>query len=155
MAGATSAQASIHIDASPHDVYQLISDMPRVGEWSPECYRCEWVDADGPAAGARFKGYNKVGLLRWTANGRVTVAEPGREFTFATIKGAREETRWRYVLTAADGGTDVTESYEFVWGPWYILLADVFIPRDRQLQQGMRTTLERIKVAAEEATRRA
>jgi Polyketide cyclase / dehydrase and lipid transport len=153
MGKATAGQASIHIDAPADTVYGLISDLPRTGEWSPECYRCEWVSGNDSDEGAEFKGYNRVGPMRWTAKGRVTAAVHGREFAFVTLhRGRREETRWRYLLDARDGGTDVTESYEFIWAPWYIRVADVFLPRDRQLRAGMRTTLERVKSVAEQVT---
>ncbi len=152
MGAATSGQASIHVNASPEAVYDLISDMPRMGEWSPECYRCEWVDDDGPAVGTRFKGHNRIGPMRWSAGGRIAVADRGREFAFVTLyKDRREETRWHYRLEPNGGGTDVTESYEFVWAPWYIRFADLFLPRDRQLRRGMELTLQRIKLAAEGA----
>jgi hypothetical protein len=153
MGAATSAQTTLHIEATPEAVYDLVSDMPRVGEWSPECYRCEWIGSDGPAVGADFKGYNRVGPVRWSARGRVTTADRGREFAFVTLhKGRREETRWRYSFRANDGGTDVTESYEFIWAPWYIRFADLFLPRDRQLRRGMEQTLERIRTVAERIT---
>ncbi len=150
MGAATTGRTSIHIEAPPEAVYDLVSDMRRMGEWSPECYRCEWVRGYGPAEGAEFKGYNRVGPARWSAGGRVTAAERGREFAFVTLhKGRREETRWRYRFEAGGSGTDVTESYEFLWAPWHIRLADIFLPRDRQLRQGMEHTLQRIKRAAE------
>jgi len=150
MGKATSGQASIDIDAAPEAVYDLVSDLRRVGEWSPECYRCEWIQGDCPVVGAEFKGHNRIGPMRWTAKGRVITAERGREFSFATIyKDRREETRWSYVFEPTNAGTTVTESYEFEWAPWYIRLADLVLPRDRQLQQGMRTTLQRIKTVAE------
>jgi branched-chain amino acid transport system permease protein len=43
-----SDSASIHISMPPEAVYRLVSDVTRMGEWSPECRRCEWV---GAAAG--------------------------------------------------------------------------------------------------------
>lgn len=150
MGAATSGEASIQIAATPEVVYDLVSDMSRVGEWSPECYRCVWTATEGPAVGSEFKGYNRVGPIRWTAKGRVTVADPAREFAFVTLyKGRQDETRWRYRLEPVDGGTKVTESYEFVWAPWYIRFGDLFLPRDRQLRQGMQETLKKIKAAAE------
>jgi hypothetical protein len=66
-------------------------------------------------------------------------------------KGGREATRWQYRLEANGGGTDVTESYEFLWAPWYIRFADLFLPRDRQLRRGMEQILQPIKRAAEGA----
>ena len=90
--------ARVYIDAPPERVYQLVSDVTRMGEWSPECRRCRWLDgAEGPAVGARFRGYNRRGWLRWSMLCRVTSAEPGRVFAFETvapIKGA--QSRWRY-----------------------------------------------------------
>src|SRR5262249_57711513 len=61
MGKATSGQASIDIDAAPEAVYDLVSDLRRVGEWSPECYRCEWIQGDCPVVGAEFKGHNRIG----------------------------------------------------------------------------------------------
>ncbi len=150
MGAATSGQTSIHIEASPEAVYDLVSEMPRMGEWSPECCRCEWIDGDGSSVGAEFKGYNRAGPMRWTAEGRVIAAKRGDEFAFVTLyKGRREETRWRYRFEVSGAGTEVTESYQSVWAPWYIRLANLLLPRDRQLRQGMEQTLQRIKRAAE------
>ena len=147
-------QVTVHIDAAPERVYALISDVTRMGEWSPECYRCEWRDgASGPAVGARFKGSNKRGLLRWSTTAQVQEADPGRVFAFATFDRDREVTRWRYSFTAAGNGTDATESYERVWTPGYVKLAEKLVlrGRDGQLDEGMRATLQRLKTAAEQA----
>lgn len=35
MKRATEGQASVHIDAAPELVYDLVSDVTRMGEWSP------------------------------------------------------------------------------------------------------------------------
>ena len=98
--------ASTHIAASPEKVYALISDVTRMGDWSPETVKCEWVDgATGPAAGARFKGTNKLGIMRWSTKPTVEVAEPGKEFTFATGNPQKPATRWSYTLTPSGDGT--------------------------------------------------
>jgi uncharacterized protein YndB with AHSA1/START domain len=58
--------ARIEIAATPEQVYRLITDITRMGEWSPECYRCKWLSGSGAAVpGARFRGYNKLGPFRW------------------------------------------------------------------------------------------
>ena len=106
-------QATVHIQAPPEKVYAMISDVTRMGEWSPETYRCEWIDgAAGPTAGARFKGSNKRGILRWSTKPTVTVADAGNEFTFEVGAPGKEDTRWSYKLTPKEGGTDLTESFE-------------------------------------------
>src|SRR5260370_38408372 len=78
------------ISTSPERVYALVSDLPRMGEWSPECERAEWTDGTTVAAeGARFIGHNRGGPLkaiRWSRRGRVLAADPGRESAFVTDK---------------------------------------------------------------------
>ena len=72
-------RATIQIQAPPEKVYAMLSDVTRMGEWSPECVKAEWVEgATGPASGARFKGSNKKGILRWSTKPTVKVAEPGQ-----------------------------------------------------------------------------
>ena len=34
----------IVISTSPERIYDLVADLPRMGEWSPECERVEWAD---------------------------------------------------------------------------------------------------------------
>ena len=49
MATPTNDEVTIDVSAPPERVYGLISDITRMGEWSPECRRCEWIDgATGP-----------------------------------------------------------------------------------------------------------
>ena len=57
---------------------------------------------------------------------------------------------WRYRFEPlADGGTRVTESYEVRWIPIWARILDVPTNRHKQLLEGMRTTLERLKATAE------
>jgi uncharacterized protein YndB with AHSA1/START domain len=152
MARPTKGEVSIQVDAPPERVYGLVAELTRMGQWSPECYRVDWVgDASGPAVGVEFKGYNRVGPYRWSVGGKVMTAEPGREFAFTTYVGGRESTRWRYRFEPSNTGTAVTESYEFVWARLFVRLSNLVMPRDRILQRGMRETLGRIKTAAEAA----
>lgn len=140
-------RASIHINASPQTVYELVSDVARMGEWSPECYKCEWMDAaTGPVVGARFKGYNRRGRIKWTTEPKVLVADPGREFGFASMMGPGHGTRWTYRFEPAEGGTELIEAYEGSG------MARLLMPkRATELQQGMEETLRRIKQAVEAA----
>ncbi len=143
-------RATIHIQAPPEKVYAMISDVTRMGEWSPETHTCEWIEgATGPAVGARFKGSNKRGIMRWSTKPTVKVADPGKAFTFEVGTPGKEDTRWSYTLTPKDGGTELTESFEALR---YILIFKIISPpkrRNRQLQEGVEKTLERIKRAAE------
>ena len=54
------------VSASPERVYELVSDLPRMGEWSPENTGGKWVKgATGPAVGALFEGTNRLGKKKW------------------------------------------------------------------------------------------
>ena len=143
----------IVISTSPGRVYGLVSDLPRMGEWSPECERVEWAGGTAVAAeGARFVGHNRggpFGLMRWSRHGRVLAADPGQEFAFVTEEGGRESTVWRYLFEAVEGGTRVTESYEVRWIPAWARMLDIPTNRHRELHQAMARTLGRLKTAAE------
>ncbi len=141
-------EATIHIEADPEKVYELVSDITRMGEWSPECVKAEWVDgATGPAVGAKFKGHNRLGrFMRWSTTPEVTEVESGRLFAFRT-----KETIWRYQLTPVKGGTELTESFETTsYGRAMQLMAPER-KRQPQMVEGMHQTLQRLKVAAEGA----
>jgi hypothetical protein len=154
----TTGQARVHVSAPPEKLYDLVTDVTRMGEWSPETVRCEWVGgATGPAVGARFKGANRNKFMRWSTKPRVVVAEPGSEFAFVVpaIVGSKNLTKWTYRFEqATDGGTDVTESFEIMNDlPGYINFGDRYIlgikDRKADLEANMRQTLERLKSAAE------
>ena len=74
---------SIDVAADPDAVWAMVSDLPRMGEFSPENVGGQWVDgATGPAVGARFRGTNRNGAKQWWTRVRVVACEPGRRFTF-------------------------------------------------------------------------
>jgi hypothetical protein len=153
-------EVSIHIQATPADVYALIADVTRMPEFSPEILKCTWLDgATGPAVGARFAAVNKVpNRPSWTNKPVVTVVEPGRAFAIARTEKLGGTVEWRYEFEPDDGGTRLTESYT-VTRPisrlgWF-MIGVLFARRDRRtdLRTGMQTTLERIRAVAEAKTR--
>lgn len=151
-------EAQIAIEAPPETVYALVADVTRMGEWSPECYRCAWLDgATGPAVGARFRGYNRWRGCRWSRTVVVTVADPGREFEFETVPTRlyRDSTRWRYRFAPRDRGTLVTESFEVTAINRYLQAGEVLVGRAPGIVPAMQRTLERLKAAAETGARRA
>jgi hypothetical protein len=149
---------TVVVATSPETVYDLVADLPRMGEWSPECVRVEWEGgANAPVVGAAFVGYNRGGpgkRISWSRHGRVVAAEPGKEFAFATEEGGRESTTWTYRFEETEGGTRVTESYGVQWLPAWARIVDGPLNRRGELHRHMRLTLEHLKVAAE-ATERA
>ena len=143
------------MSSSPAALYDVVSDVRRMGEWSPECRSCEWVGgATGPAVGAQFKGSNQRGFARWSTKPRVVVADPGREFAFVVNHLGRGMTKWSYRFEPRDGGTNVTESFTMLVDmPWYFTATDRLVmgvkDRKADLEANMGVTLQRIKLAAE------
>jgi hypothetical protein len=155
----TRGLASIEVRASPSQLYDAVSDVRRMGEWSPECQRCEWIDgAVGPAVGARFKGSNRRGIIRWSTTPRVLVANAGQEFAFVTGHRGRDMTKWTYRFDPVVDGTTVTESFEMLSDmPWYYRFADRYLmgvmDRTADLVSNMGATLQRLKTATEDLDR--
>ena len=145
----TTGEATIEIDAPPEAIYDLVTDVTRMGEWSPECVKCEWQGAPGQV-GSTFKGHNRSGPARWKTVARVEVADRPSEFTFATLYKDGPSTRWSYRFEGT-GPTKVTESFEAIKSPPLIAFAEKVFLRNRQqqMEEGMRTTLARIKAAVE------
>ena len=149
---------SIEIASTPEKIWALISDITRMGEWSPECIRCTWAKgATGPVVGARFKAINKGQRgPAWSNTPRVTVAEPGREFAFNRSGPGIGSYTWRFVVEPSAAGARVTESFdaEKPLGPVMSWITEQWTgsnDRDADLHQGMTVTLARIKAAAEQA----
>lgn len=149
MSQPTSASRTVEIDAPAADVYDLLSDVTRTGEWSPECHTCEWIDAPGQV-GSKFRGRNRSGPARWTTTAQVLVADRPNVFEFATLAKGQPSTRWRYELSGGER-TTLTESFESISTPWLIALAERLFVRNRQqqLEAGIASTLVRIKAIAE------
>lgn len=147
---------SIDIAATPDQVYALVSDITRMGEWSPECVDCSWAKgATGPEVGARFKARNKGARgPAWRNTPTVTAAQPGREFAFNRTGPGVGSYTWRYVMEPTTTGTRLTESFdaEKVLGPVMTFITEKWTgssDRDADLRRGMTTTLARVKAAAE------
>jgi hypothetical protein len=149
----TEDSAETVVGAAPERLYGLVADLPRMGEWSPECQRVEWEHGvNGPTVGATFVGHNRGGprgLMKWSRRGRVLVTDPGREFAFVTEEGGRESTVWRYRFESIDGGTRITESYEVKRIPAWARIVDIPTNRAGELREGMEHTLARLKTTAE------
>ena len=140
------------IAAPPEKVWSLISDVTRMGEWSPETTSCEWVGgATGPAVGAKFKGRNTVGNKSWTTTCVVTDSTPGQAFGFLVKVGPLDIARWLFLVEPADGGCRVEERWtDRRSGLGKVLgrLATGVADRAEHNRETMETTLERLAAAA-------
>lgn len=106
----TRIEISRDIAASPKAIYDAISDVTRMGEWSEECHACQWTDGStGPVVGATFEGHNRNGEHTWTSQCTVTEAEPGSAFTFECSMFDFHFSTWGYRIDEIAGGSRVTE----------------------------------------------
>lgn len=146
---------TVVVAASPEALYDLVSDITRMGEWSPVCTGGQWDDDTH----TWFTGTNATPERTWQTRCRVEVAERGREFTFVNcgFEGDVELVRWSYTFTPVDGGTQVSESWT-VLDDYPAFLGRVAPSLDvaeylkgvvPTTKQGMAETLARLKAAAE------
>jgi uncharacterized protein YndB with AHSA1/START domain len=149
----TNVTVSTAIAATPSTVWALVSDLTRMGEWSPENEGVEWLrGARGPEVGAAFKGSNRLGSKSWTTRGRIVAAEPGRTLAFRITAVGMKVAEWRYELAATGEGCTVTETFTDERGPIIRALGTMATgvkDRDSHNRATMQTTLERLKAAAE------
>jgi hypothetical protein len=156
--GTDQKQASVSVDvaASPEVVWSVVSDLGRMGDWSPECFRVRWKDGapgpGGPSVGASFKGSNKIGIRRWSTKGTVVAAEANRKLAWDVASLGLPIARWTYTITPTENGSRLTESYEDKRGALLNVVGPLVTGvKDRapHNEVGMKTTLERMKAAAE------
>jgi hypothetical protein len=110
---------SIEINAAPAVVWDWVSDLPRMGELSPENTGGTWLGgATGPAVGARFRGANRRGWRRWSTAVVVVECEPTRRFAFEVSSVGLSVARWSYDIEPQAGdGCTVTETWQDRRGP--------------------------------------
>jgi len=151
MANQSLIQGTIDIDASPATVWGIISDLKRMGEWSPQCRKMV-VIGGAVKKGTRTFNINKAGNVHWPTNAKVVEFEPEKKIAFRIFEN---RTIWSYELEPTETGTRVTESRRAPDG--VSALPDFAIRygmggTDRfesALSKGIDKTLSRIKAEAE------
>jgi hypothetical protein len=150
-------EVTLHMDATAEEVWALVSDVTRIGEFSPETFEARWTrGSTGPAVGAFFKGHvrrNGVGPTYWTLC-RVDRCEEARVFEFTVVARDRDVNTWGYRIAPARdgsaGGVEVTEYFRLAGHPVLrVYWGALGWARGRTNRAGMRTTLERIRAVVE------
>jgi hypothetical protein len=147
-------EASITIAAPPEKVWDMVSDMTRMGEWSPSNTGGRWLPgASGPEVGAKFIGFNKRGLARWTTICKVTESSKPNAFAFRVLEN---KMHWGFRLApSGDGGTVLTQWRDRPDGmpaaPVALVAKVLFRGKvDEEMVDGMNRTLAAIKAKAEQ-----
>ncbi len=144
-------EASVEIAASPEAVYALVSDLPRMGEWSPENQGGTWLDGGTGNVGDWFEGFNKSGEREWLRPVEVAVADPGKDFTIAVTGVEANCTWWSYEMEPSGAGTKLTERW------WVVNLTEAMAAATEEQRQArfaatpamLQTTVEGVKATAE------
>lgn len=141
------------IGAPAEQVWEMVSDLRRMGEWSPENVGGEWMGgATGPEPGAKFRGSNENGKKKWKSVVTVGDADPGRTFSFRVTAFGLKIADWGYDFEPTPTGCRVTETWTDLRPGWFKPLARVatgVAERQSHTRAGVELTLERLAAAAE------
>ncbi|MFT4044281.1 MAG: SRPBCC family protein [Gordonia sp. (in: high G+C Gram-positive bacteria)] len=147
-------EESIDVNATPAQVWSVLSDLGRMGEWSPQC-RKMFIVGGTVALGTRTININRRGPLIWPTTSKVVRFAPNQEIGFRI---AENRTVWSYTITPKDdGGVRVTERREVSGGTTKVSQALINLALggaesfEAELILGMAETLGKIKRAAESA----
>jgi len=142
--------ASVELAAPPETVWELVSDVSRMSDWSPECRKIVVLGSPKQGVGTKFIGLNRRGWAVWPTTSKVVRFEPGKAVAWRTRESGAT---WSYEIARTASGTSLTGRREL---PSYTIGTKLMAPliggaggHDQELAEGIRTTLERIKAAVE------
>jgi uncharacterized protein YndB with AHSA1/START domain len=154
MASRGSISRTVEIDAPAERVFALVSDLPGMGELSPENTGGRWLGgATAPAVGVRFRGSNRNGWRRWSTVVRVRTYDPPHRFAFDVDSVGLAVSRWSYDVAPRPGGCTVTETWADRRGRAMDvigLLASGVSDRASYTAQSIEHTLAALKARAEQ-----
>ena len=141
------------IAAPPGRLWEMVADVTRMGEWSPETESVTWLrGAREPRPGASFRGVNRHGTRRWSSVATIVEADPGRVFRFRVKAGGMNVSEWCYRFEPTAEGCAVTESWTDRRSPLLKVLSrrvTGVTDRASHNREGMARTLDTLAAAAE------
>ncbi len=155
MADQQRISASVDIAAPAEKVWAMVSDLPRMGEWSPENVGGKWIGGAASAVpGAKFKGDNKNGGKKWSVPVKITDATAPQRLEFVVGVGPVKGATWIYDIAATASGCKVTETWvDTRSGPLKIDAIGKLVTgvpnRTEYARTSIETTLANLKKAAE------
>ncbi|HWU23301.1 MAG TPA: SRPBCC family protein [Nocardioides sp.] len=143
----------IEIAAPPAVVWELVGDVTRMAEWSPQVTSTRLSEGRTTCAlGTRFTNRNVHGELVRTTHAEITRYDARRHLAFRV---AENDATWSFELTPTATGTRLAQRREAPDGISDLSrdLTDGFLGGQEVftvvLRAGMRETLTKIKLAAE------
>jgi uncharacterized protein YndB with AHSA1/START domain len=146
--------AEIFINASPEAVWDVLTDLKKMAEGSPELLTMVPLRSGGLRLGQTYLGINRRKAIIWSTRNVVSALEPGKVLAWDT---ATSGATWIYELSAEGDGTRLVHRRPV--RKRLTLLSRAFAPvalggsveHADELEEGMAQTIFRIKTAAESA----
>lgn len=144
-------EAEIEVSATPDKVWALVSDLPRLSEWSPQTKRTI-VFGGQVREGALAVNINRKGKLLWPTRTRVVTVEPQNRIAFKVLEN---NSVWSFTLEPTDAGTRIVQRREAPNGTSALsrTMVKLFLGGnddfEADLVSGMKTTLAAIKAEVE------
>ena len=145
-------RAEVAVRATPERVWQVLTDLGRMPQWSPELVRMVPLKRGGLRLGQWYLGVNRRRAVVWPTRNVVSLLEPGRTVAWDTTSSGA---RWIYELGPEADGTRLTLTRPV---PRRLTLGSNLVARTLlggadehadELEEGMRQTLERLKATVE------
>jgi uncharacterized protein YndB with AHSA1/START domain len=139
-------------DAPIESVWRVVADVTRTGEWSHECHHVTWLGgATAAAPGARFRGRNRSGWLRWSRICEVLAVDPPHRISWRTVPTLLfiDSSDWSITLESAGTGTRIVQAFQLTrcprWWEWIVARAN---PRHTDRSAALTEDLHRIAAVA-------
>ena len=147
-----SGRVDVTTDATPEQVWAVVTDVTRVGEWGHECHAGRWLDGStGAVPGARFAGSNRVGRFKWARVNEVLKADEPRELSWRTVPNwrYRDSTVWRIIIEPDGDRTRIIQTFEVVkLGPVMDRLYYLTVPAHRDRLAALTEDIRRLGAVA-------
>ncbi|HEX4213260.1 MAG TPA: SRPBCC family protein [Candidatus Dormibacteraeota bacterium] len=140
-------EVEIEVEVPAERMWGLITDVGRIGEWSPEVRGGGWLEGEGPRPGARFLGRN--GWRDGEVTCVVTEAERPGVFAWVVLDAARDPERpgsiWRYELSPGSRPGTTRVRNRFTHGSGHTGLARIIEQDPERGQDHLRSRLEQLR----------
>ncbi|TDW94702.1 carbon monoxide dehydrogenase subunit G [Kribbella pratensis] len=155
-------EETVHVDATPDAVWELVTDVRRHPEYAGPKSITKVIDFDDTLhVGARWIAHEKFGPQKFDAPSEVTTWDPDHAFGWVSFPPMKEANRgeggrvfWSYTVIPELDGTRLTHHMEVLppaKGAWTVKAMYAVLRLPAKQRRGIRTTLANIKTTAEHA----